>query len=307
MARDIPTQLVAIASLWPTTVLYGVNIVMFSICLVILVKRGRTRAPQLLIAAITLQFLLCTAHIVCLFGSAVSAFETVLPTDTAQKLVQTWGSPFNKWQGTIPHALNNFIGDLILIWRVYVLYGNNWWICILPLCLACAQLGCNIYSLVFTLLHPDLVRAALIGHHANSFTNTVVAGFSLMVVTQVLLTLLLAGKIFVAGRSLRKLSSTKESRYSRVMWMIVESGTALAVGDLVWVIIWKHNLSGLAQLFLSLLGQFAAFVSFSIIARVGLHTAFGQSTTMSRVSAAPSAVLEFRARTGGTGASATMS
>ncbi|KAF7313000.1 hypothetical protein MKEN_00984900 [Mycena kentingensis (nom. inval.)] len=316
MSRDIPTSLIGIASLWPATVLYGVNIVMFIICMVILLKkRGRgEKAPWFLLSAISLQFLLCTAHIICVLGAAVNGFKTVLPTEPSIKLIQTWISPLGKWTASqqLMQALNNFVGDSILIWRLYVLYGNSWLICILPICLACAQLGCNLYSIITTFVNPAFIVLSLKTKN-NSFADVVVAGFSLMAATQVLVTVLLAVKIWMAARDLRKVSrggGRGLATYSSLLWMLVESGSAMAVVDMIWLAVWKQSLGGLAQMILAILGQLCALVPFSIIARVGLRLAFDGQTQAygsgsggypgSKNNGSQSATLEFRARTGGT-------
>ncbi|KAF7322210.1 hypothetical protein MKEN_00745700 [Mycena kentingensis (nom. inval.)] len=308
-AGDIPVQLIGIASLWPTTVLYGVNVVMFMICFTSLVRKQRRRekkAPWFLLGATSLQFLLCTAHIICVFGAAANAFSTVLPSESSAKLVQVWISSLGKWTTTqqLMYAINNLVGDLILIWRLYVLYNNSWLICVVPICLALAQIGCNLYSIGMTFAHPAVIVASLTTGRRNAFAQVVVAGFALMAATQVLVTVLLAARIYFVTRHLDKPSRG----YSSVLWLLVESGSAMAIVDILWIAVWKQGYSGMAQMILAILGQLSALVPFAIITRVSLRLAFdGQtqgsaymesgnfSTTKPGVQS--SGTLQFRART----------
>ncbi|KAF7316000.1 hypothetical protein MIND_00117300 [Mycena indigotica] len=312
---DIPNQLIGIASLWPTTLIYGVNIAMFVICWAILVKKhSRGQHSWFLLSAISVQFLLSTAHIICALGAAVNAFTVVSSTAPTAQLTQVWISPLGRWTNArqLMHTLNNFIGDIILIWRLYVVYGNNWWIIILPVCLAGAEVACNLYSIITTFVNPSLIIKSLMGTRSNSFDQVVIAGFSLMAATQLVVTTLLAIKIYSASQSLRKLSRVATtgrnlSTYSDIIWMLVESGSVMAIVDLIWLACWKQGLGGISECILAILGQLSPLVSFSIIARIGLHLAFNGDTSASgskSQGSSTSATLEFRARSGTTTRSA---
>ncbi|KAJ7438341.1 hypothetical protein FB451DRAFT_166474 [Mycena latifolia] len=282
IAGDIPVPLVGIVSLWVPTVLYGINIVMFIICVTILLKK-RTRGdrvPWYLLGGICLQFLLCTAHVAAAFGAGIHAFNTV--TTTPADLVDSWTTPLGTYTALqqVLYAINNFIGDLILIWRLYVVYGNNWYITILPLLLALASEACTLYSSLSTFIDPEMIllRELAGRNHPNALTNLVTAGFSMTAATQLLVTTLLAVRIYTATLSIRQLSKKPESVYTGVMWMLVESGAALAAAEIVFLGVWRNSLSGVSQLTLAVLGQLCALIPLSIVTRVGLRLAFNGTT-----------------------------
>ncbi|KAF7350378.1 hypothetical protein MVEN_01342600 [Mycena venus] len=267
---DLPHALIGIVSLWATTFIYGLNVVMFIICFAILVKRKGQRTPWYLLAGIWIQFSLATAHAILSFSAGIHAFNTV--TSTPALLISTWISPLGTYTAIqqIVYAINNFFGDLILIWRLYVVYGDNWYITIFPIVLALAAEACNLYGAVNTFANPSIILRA--GNHkaASTLTNMVTAGFSMTAAIQLLVTTLLAVKIYIATLSIGKFT-TSSQRYTGVMWMLVESGAAMATMEIIFLGVWRNGLSGLAQLSLAILGQLCVLVPLSIIARVGLR------------------------------------
>ncbi|KAJ6562397.1 hypothetical protein B0H19DRAFT_1259972 [Mycena capillaripes] len=309
-AGDLSTALIGIVSLWSATVLYGINIVVFIICVAILVKKRTAPGesiPWYLPSAICFQFVISTAHIAVALGAGVHAFNTVKTTSKA--LIQTWISPLGTFTNLqqLFYAINNFVGDLILIWQLYVVYGSNWYITILPLLLASASVACTQYAIITTFLDPALILRSTQGGRNNGFSQVVTAGFALTGATQILVTILLALKIYTATRSLRQLSRGSKkhiSTYSDLMWMLVESGAALSVTEIVFLAVWRTGFGGLSQLSLAILGQLCGLIPLSIVARVGLRLSFNGGpqdsglVTASSGRGGSSATLQFRARPG---------
>ncbi|KAJ7218968.1 hypothetical protein B0H12DRAFT_1152909 [Mycena haematopus] len=279
---DLPTALIGIVSLWATTFIYGLNVVMFIFCFAILMRRIKgQRTPWYLLAGICIQFVLATAHAILALSAGIHAFNTV--TSTPALLVTTWISPFGTYTAIqqIVYAINNFFGDLILIWRLYVVYGNNWYIAIFPMVLALAAEACNLYGAVNTFANPSIIlRSDAHPQAASILTNMVTAGFSMTAAIQLLVTTLLAVKIYTATLAIGK----SNNKYTGVMWMLVESGAAMATMEIIFLGVWRNNLGGASQLSLSILGQLCAFVPLSIIARVGLRLASNGTSQMAGVS-----------------------
>ncbi|KAJ7662082.1 hypothetical protein DFH06DRAFT_1325400 [Mycena polygramma] len=271
---------------------------MFIYCFVILVKRSKgQRTPwqasfiiprlrrrlmntiisRYLLAGICTQFVLATAHAILAFSAGIHAFNTV--TSTPALLISTWISPLGTYTAIqqIIYAINDFFGDLILIWRVYVVYGDNLYITIFPTVLALAAEACNIYGAVTPIANPAVVLRT--NHKASyTLTNVVTAGFSMTAATQILVTTLLAVKIYTTTLAIGDLSKSSQ-RYTGIMWMLVESGAAMAAMDIIFLGVWRNDLRGLAQLSLGILGQLCVLVPLSIIARVGLRRNFTSGST----------------------------
>ncbi|KAJ7216244.1 hypothetical protein C8J57DRAFT_1396540 [Mycena rebaudengoi] len=293
---DLPHALIGIVSLWATTFIYGLNVVMFIICFAILMKRSKRqqRTSWYLLAGVCIQFVLATAHAILAFSAGIHAFNTV--TSTTELLISTWISVLGTYTAIqqIVYAINNFFGDLILIWRLYVVYGDNWYITIFPMALALGAEACNLYGAVNTFANPSIILRSS-GHHqaASTLTSMVTAGFSMTAATQVLVTTLLAVKIYTATLAIGKLNKGSQ-RYTGVMWMLVESGAAMATMEIIFLGVWRNSLSGISQLSLSILGQLCVLVPLSIVARVGLRLASnGTSQTAGTSKAGSLAALQF--------------
>jgi hypothetical protein len=275
---DIPTPLIGLASLWAATVLYGANIVMFILCVVVLVKkRIGNRVPWYLLGAVCLQFILSTIHIGITFGTAINALNKTQAADsTTAELIQVWLSVAGNWTDAVPiiYDINNLIGDTILIWRLYVSYGNNWLITILPIGLALSSSACTLFGSLSP-LDNDVTKSIL--------PPVVTAGLCLTAATQLLVSTLIAGRIYVASRWFYRTQGSldQKSPYSGIMWIVVESGAALAAVDIIFLGAWRSDLGGVAQLILIMLGQLCTMVPLSIITRVALRVAFDGSTQTS--------------------------
>ncbi|KAK7036080.1 hypothetical protein R3P38DRAFT_2616730 [Favolaschia claudopus] len=312
---DLATQLIGIVSLWAATVLYGINLVMFIICAIILLKRRTAPGENIawyLLGGICLQFCLSTAHVGVALGAGVHAFKTMTPATSGLVLLKTWISPLGKFTNLqqLFYAINNFVGDSILIWRLFVVYGSNWYICILPALLACASAGCTLYAVITTFLNPALILRTTTSQRGNSFGQTVTAGFALTATTQILVTLLLAARIVSASRSFDIYGGGQKKQfaaYSSLLWMLVESGAAISFTEIIFLGVWRSGYGGLSQLLLAMLGQLCAIVPLSIVCRVGLRLAFEGNTSKWTLPASSggnpskgssSATLQFRARPG---------
>jgi hypothetical protein len=92
---------------------------------------------------------------------------------------------------------------------------------------ACAQ-----YGALNTFIDPAKILQATTGGRKSPLAQVVTAGFSMMATTQILVTTLLAVKIYMATRGLAHVSrgtQKRDSAYSGVLWMIVESGLSSIV------------------------------------------------------------------------------
>ncbi|KAJ6607571.1 hypothetical protein B0H10DRAFT_2071016 [Mycena sp. CBHHK59/15] len=110
--------------------------------------------------------------------------------------------------------------------------------------------------------------------------------------TQLLVTTLLAVRIYTAARSIWQLSNgsnldplskKRESVYPGVMWMLAESGAAISAVEIIFLAAYLSSLA--------VLGQLCATIPLLIVARVGLRLAFdstGQTSVLQISASSPS-------------------
>ncbi|EJF59590.1 hypothetical protein BD309DRAFT_854657 [Dichomitus squalens] len=130
----------------------------------------------------------------------------------------------------------DLLGDLILLYRCWVIWGKNYWIIIAPLVTAGAGFACimGVAHLVVTMdptapvPSPALVPLGL-------------AGYALPLATNFMATALIAGKLYMSARRAEKRVGTVMSgtmrAAQRAVEIIVESGLLYLVTQAVFVVL----------------------------------------------------------------------
>lgn len=252
----------AISTLWAATFLYGINFLLFGIFVRLAIKcfNSARPLPWILLSGIVLQFALSSVHISMVLAAGVRAF--LRTQTTAADLISNWLSIFDVFTETqqLVYGINNFVGDLILVWRLYVVYSGNLYAVILPLLLALAAGGCTIYSSAAIFVIAKEIQASGTRATLGQFVS---AAFSLTASTQIIVTLLIASKIW--GTPDRFSGNT-----TNLVRIFVESAALMAIADIIYLAVWRSALSGISQLLLGILGQLCAIVPLGIAIRIGL-------------------------------------
>ncbi|EEB95588.1 hypothetical protein MPER_05419, partial [Moniliophthora perniciosa FA553] len=115
--------------IWTETMLYGMNTVLFIMCVYILVYgRGKSKGvlinKPLLVTAIVL-YTLCAAHVINDFGRAITAFISYKnnPDGATAYFVQLW-----HWSSILREAIycvSNSIANALLVYQLYVVWNFN--------------------------------------------------------------------------------------------------------------------------------------------------------------------------------------
>jgi len=207
------------------SVLYGMNVVVFLLCLYALqFSRNRTHTGDRLLTLLsTALFLSATAHMSVNVRRLVEGYVDP-PTKeamTAYLLNITVKSSLAK-QYTV--VLVNLFSDILITWRVYMVWEKNWKICVIP-ALLCAG--------VFTAGIAAGVYEGLVVPGESIFLKKIsswaTAQFSMSLAMNVTATLLIASRIIYVTRQLRQLNPELMRTYWRVIVIIVESAFAAAV------------------------------------------------------------------------------
>jgi len=120
----------------------GANLMLFLIYLIVVRYRRRTSKSNypILCAAIAM-FLLSTTHVSLGFYRLVEGFiyRRNDPGGPARFFADV--SLTHNVIKVGLHAINLALGDSIVVWRCYVIWGKNWKICVLPIFLTMATVG----------------------------------------------------------------------------------------------------------------------------------------------------------------------
>ncbi|KAJ4463841.1 hypothetical protein C8J55DRAFT_443246 [Lentinula edodes] len=255
-----------IIGIWVESVLYGVrcSIVVFTAAVFILVRRyqaGKSSA-RLLLATSTVLFSLSTAYVSISCRELLEAY--------------VWGPPgganlyfadaSQHYSGVkLSLALVNiFIQDVILIWRMWVVYNNKWTIIILPeLVLCCWNIQYSLYSALQC--HDPAVPSLVVYWGLDFVINIGVTGC-------------IIHKLWSAGRTIKGFKIAQDTRhpYLSVIFIIVESGGILAMATLITLCLYLSRNPAAAPAIDSVV-QFATLTPLLIVVRVAFGLQRGVS------------------------------
>ncbi|KZT60431.1 hypothetical protein CALCODRAFT_429348 [Calocera cornea HHB12733] len=149
MSDPLPLDTATLAGLFASSILYGVFIVLLVASLYVLLYKRKTRkANYILISAAVAMFLVNTTVLAISFARVDDAFillrnEPGGPIADLQLLAQ--------WKEVTRTALTCsyfVIADAILIYRCWIVWGNNIWIVVLPIMLFIASATVDIFMVV---------------------------------------------------------------------------------------------------------------------------------------------------------------
>jgi len=265
-------------NLYPAAVelfLYGVNVVLFSFYIHVLLTRPCVRQRALSIAT-TFLFLLCTVHCVLQIAYAILANRALVEQSyggLAEYNSSYQASDAVRRGANVLFVTNNLLADTIFIFRCYAVWNFQWKAIILPSILLLAGAILGYWNIAIDLSSGYLLFYTSVG---------------VSVLTNIVLMVLTAGRILWMARTARQtVPRDVTKRYYTVSSMIVESGALLcSVAILYLVLTYTEKIS--TRIMCAALSQLAGIAPTIIAVRVGL----GRSVESPESSMTPSP-LEF--------------
>ncbi|KAJ7252367.1 hypothetical protein B0H12DRAFT_1233900 [Mycena haematopus] len=225
-----------ISQLWMGvgTFFYGIYLVLFCICVYILLNRPHNLGNTILLVTAIALFTLATVQAVINLVLGAADIDNIdIPYD---QLVSG---------NSLVYAVNNFIADGLVVYRCYAVWNKNIFVTILPILMLIAV----------------TVLGVIWGFDANFISYPF---FALSLATNVLVTILTAGRIWWISRHSRAYLKTTEKR--------VESGMLYSATVLAYmVVISIPSVSILGEPIFQMLVQIMGIAPTLIIVRVGLE------------------------------------
>ncbi|KAG6374625.1 hypothetical protein JVT61DRAFT_3988 [Boletus reticuloceps] len=240
-------------------ILAGINCVMFGLCIFVFFGRKMATLRWPLMVMTTILFLLSTVHIGASLRQLLEAF-IYAPVDVPDYTTLYWYD-----FAATPRLLKDIVyvtlvlaQDIILIWRLYVVFAHNWKVIILPIILLAGCIG-SAYaaSIISTSSNRGLPVSSYLLVSAWAF------GFT----TNVSVTLAIAGRLWRMGRKFDSLTGTRTNRFASSIYLVVESGAISAVSSTVVLALYA-NPAALTGLDIS--AQVIALASFLIVVQLGV-------------------------------------
>ncbi|KAG2004484.1 hypothetical protein CC2G_003037 [Coprinopsis cinerea AmutBmut pab1-1] len=202
------------------TLLYGVHLILFLICVYFLVAR-KMRLQWLMLSGVIAMFLLATADIGFSFHTILKQTQSIVRGTTLTFLRKV----FPKF---VIYVTNNSIALLLLVARFYVVWGQKKWMLALALIPALASTG---FGYACRIENPQTMK------------RLIPAYFLINLITSNILTFLTAGRIWWISRSASDVLGKRRRQYRITSAIIVESGLlysvsmllVIALSSTVWV------------------------------------------------------------------------
>ncbi|KAI0056857.1 hypothetical protein BV25DRAFT_1920602 [Artomyces pyxidatus] len=271
MFHDISWNMGALVASWVVGPLYGINICVFVLCLRVLHLKGLRGANLALFMTAVVQFLISTGHVITLLVQLIRGFITSATTLDGPAIYFLNQATEHIAQEML-YISNSLIGDAILIWRLYIIWGRNIWLTapfvtllakvVLTPVAFCIATGICGYTAVANVAQLNDTGSIFI----SRIHNWLLATWALSIATQFGATLLIAYKIWASVSW--NAFGVRGSRLS-ILWILVESGAAYSVTTIFLLGFSKTNVGAI---FVASLGQISAIAPTLIVVRTGLKS-----------------------------------
>ncbi|KAL1660367.1 hypothetical protein EV715DRAFT_245309 [Schizophyllum commune] len=214
----LPLDTAYLTAIWLETLFYGINICLFFSYVYILRFRRTRKISSVVFWVAVLMFLFSSVHVSLGFARLIWGFidRRNDPGGPAGYFSDV-SHPPNVAKVTI-HTVNSILGDSIVVWRCWHVWGRNWKVCVFP---AMLILGSAIsgFGQAYIFANAKTIHSAF-NDTLEKWNGSV---FILSLVTNVIVTTLIAARIwFLARETGGHILSTK-FRYTKVLVIVIES------------------------------------------------------------------------------------
>lgn len=252
-----------ITSVWFESMVYGINCVLFGACIYILANRNR-KSHRVLFVSCIFHILVSTAHNVISLLLSLQGFTTSSITSVPNGSSKYFVAPTTFMLTNLALYISNVLAqDLLLIWRLYVVWNHSWKLVVPSLILEVAHIACAIIA-VFLIAQPN---EHLFSRNVQAFGR---ASWSLGLFLNTCVTFGIAYRLWLAGREVSDL--TGRNAYKAAMFTVIESGALIASCTLILFVL---DITGSPSGFMAfnVAVQIASTTPLLIITRLGLGLA----------------------------------
>ncbi|GJE85466.1 hypothetical protein PsYK624_015450 [Phanerochaete sordida] len=253
------------------SLLYGAYCVLFLASLYVLFHKWKGRGTDRTVVVLHFcLFVACTLH----YALEFNHFYLYLNTSG---VVGYANEDFHMFIADCVVSVADFLGDLILIYRCWIIWGCQYYVAVLPLLTSTAGLICA--SVV-----GRLVWGTTGANVSPSIVPLGLASFVLPLCTNVLVTGLMIGRIWYMSRGAGEIYKiTGNGATRKAIHVMVESGALYFVVQLVFVVVYGMNHPS-AVIMIVIATQTYGIASTLIIIHVGLGLSSEQTLKPSEIS-----------------------
>ncbi|KAH8984388.1 hypothetical protein EDB86DRAFT_154470 [Lactarius hatsudake] len=249
---------------WPRSFLCGswvrctawINICVYILCIHVLYMKGLRGLNLMMLIVTSVQFALATGHVIAVLIKLIQAFIGAAGTlDGPSNYLLNQSTP--EHVAEVLYITNSLIGDAIMIWRLWIIWNRNFWLCV-PFIVLCIASGVTGYTALVNLARLTLANTVFL----SRVHSWLVATWAFSIATQLGATLLIGYRIW---KSIQW-NSSKGFRASRLsaLWILVESGALYSVTTILML---GFSSTNTGAIFVAALGQISALAPTLIIVR----------------------------------------
>ncbi|KIY67691.1 hypothetical protein CYLTODRAFT_375669 [Cylindrobasidium torrendii FP15055 ss-10] len=256
-----------LVGIWVESVLYGMNFVIFLAAMYVLIAKRRGFVPIFLITLSILLFAFSTAHVALGMRQLQEAFILGQPGTASIYFANLHLSiPNTK---LIIYSLNVCTQDLILIWKLWAVWGKKWWI-------AAPFLVVEVMHTSAGFVAEALGSLPGTGLFDKDLLDWALANWTLDLFINITCTALIAFRFWHAERKMKSFANYGGgNKYTGVILTMIESGTLFCVATVVLVGLYlSNNVATFAVV--DSVTQLATITPLLIIVRVGLNVMPGE-------------------------------
>ncbi|KAJ6529060.1 hypothetical protein DFH09DRAFT_935035 [Mycena vulgaris] len=169
------------------------------------------------------------------------------------------------------YIVMSYLADGLVLWRFTMIFGYNYWLTALPGLMLAGSVGSSIALLISVTKGGDTFWS-------SKSVQFGIAYWSLSISLNIILTLSITSRIWLARHRIRKLIGSQHStHYVSITAMLVESAALYAVWGMAFLICYARN-TPLQNILLPPLGQVQGIAPLLILFRVAQGRAWSQNT-----------------------------
>lgn len=286
-----------LVGIWLETVLWAMNVVIFASAIwIIFWKRGGSTQWMLGITS-TILFSFATIHTSVSLQQLLEAFIYIPPGASPLYSTLYWTNDTTSLSiiKDVLYDTTVWLQDIVLIWRLYVVWNRNWKICVVPLIVDLAHMAAAYGATILDVRGTVSIYSPVV-------KGLGLAGWSLDLVVNISVTLVIAARLWYMGMKVTSMTSSRthssdqqQNKYLAPIFTIIESGALFAAVTLVMLILYLTG-KPVTLAALGIATQLAVTTPLLIIVRVGLGLTHGLPKAYKDLSTS-STVSDFKAAT----------
>ncbi|KAI0713614.1 hypothetical protein C8Q76DRAFT_796563 [Earliella scabrosa] len=271
-----PLDKMFLIGIWVESVLYGMNVLVYGAAMIALSRKPEGASTKVLIAVSTMAFVLSTAYVAISLRQLMEAF-IYGPPGTAIAYFADVGRMLPQAKIGL-YTVNVCLQDLVLIWRLWSVFGRSNFVVIIPLLLEVGRLGSSIVAMVAG-GKPGVSIFTPLVHDMGIVDWTLDLALNIGVTAAIALQLWLRGRAISAYNNVPGIRS--RNKYMSIVYNFIESGSLFAIATLITVSLYLSG-SPATVVAIDSIVQLATITPLLIVVRVrfGFTHGAGLASTM---------------------------